>query len=324
MASASVRLILPTVVVAIAFATACSAPTASSAVSAPGHVAIHHEAPPVTAEKVTNLPGLHNVVTYDAGFLSGGVPEGEEGLHTLAGLGIKTIISVDGSTPDVETAKRLGMRYVHLPVSYDTVTPERRKQLAQALTSCEGPIYMHCHHGKHRSAGALSTGLVCAGKLTPEQAQSRMRVSGTAKEYTGLWAAVAESQVMAASQLQVDPATLPSISKVSGMVATMAEIDMVIDLVKQAHAAGWKAPTDHPDLVPTKETARLAKLFTNLESDSESMAHPGDYQAKLKKAIDQSSKLDAAVRTGDTAAAEAQLTALNKGCKECHVAYRDQ
>jgi protein tyrosine phosphatase (PTP) superfamily phosphohydrolase (DUF442 family) len=320
MALASVRLILPTVVVAIALATACSTPATSS----PERVAIHHEAPPVTAAKVTNLPGLHNIVAYDNGFLSGGVPEGEEGLHTLAGLGIKTIISVDGATPDVETAKRLGMRYVHLPISYDTVTPARQHQLAQAIASCEGPVYMHCHHGKHRSASALATGLVCAGKLTAEQAQSRMKVSGTAKEYTGLWAAVAGSTPMTASELKVDPATLPSISKVSGMVATMAEIDMVIDLVKQAHQAGWKAPTDHPDLVPTKETARLATLFTSLEKDGESMAHPADYQTKLQKAIDQSSKLDAAVRGGDTAVAEAQLTALNKGCKECHVAYRDK
>ena len=32
---------------------------------------------------------------------------------------------------------------------------ERLKELAQAVASCEGPIYLHCHHGKHRSAAAV-------------------------------------------------------------------------------------------------------------------------------------------------------------------------
>ncbi|HEX6813982.1 MAG TPA: hypothetical protein VF384_20330 [Planctomycetota bacterium] len=109
-------------------------------------------APAADAKKATDLPGLHNVVVYAPHMISGGQPEGAEGLETLAAMGIKTIISVDGAKPDVEGARRLGMRYVHLPISYDTVTPERQAQLAQAVSSCEGPIYMRCHHGKHRSA----------------------------------------------------------------------------------------------------------------------------------------------------------------------------
>ncbi|MBL8755404.1 MAG: cytochrome c [Planctomycetes bacterium] len=281
-------------------------------------------APQVGADKSATLPGLHNVVTYADDIVCGGVPEGEEGLHTLAAMGIKTIVSVDGATPDVAIAEQLGMRYVHLPISYDTVTPERQKQLAQALSSCEQPIYMHCHHGKHRSAAALGSAMVMAGKLTPEVAQQRMKVSGTAKEYTGLWQAVAEAKPLPAAELKVDPKSLPSITKVSGMVATMAEIDLVIDLVKQAHKAGWKAPDDHPDLVATKETARLAGLFANLQNDQESKALPGDYQTMLQQAIDGSKALDVAVRNGDQASAEKQLAALNKGCKECHVKYRDK
>jgi hypothetical protein len=239
-------------------------------------------------------------------------------------MGIKTILSVDGATPDVATASALGMRYVHLPISYDTVTPQRRKELAQAIASCEPPIYTHCHHGKHRSAAALATAMVGAGKLTPEAAQERMQVSGTAKEYVGLWQAVAESRPLPAGELRVDPTTLPSITKVSGMVGTMAEIDQVIDLVKQAHQAGWQPPSDHPDLVPAKETQRLAILFANLRTDGESTARPADYQGMLQQAIDASAALDVAVRGNDRTAAEKQLTLLTRSCKECHAAYRDQ
>ncbi len=311
-------LLVPSAVLfAIVLASACRAPEAAAP-------EIRIDAPAPSATKAEQLPGLHNVVTYADQIVCGGVPEGEEGLHTLAAMGIKTIVSVDGATPDVATAEKLGMRYVHLPISYDTVTPERQQQLAQALASCEEPIYMHCHHGKHRSAAALGSAMVLAGKLTPDQAQERMKVSGTAKEYTGLWQAVRDAKPVAASTLRIDPQSLPSIAKVSGMVATMAEIDLVIDLVKQAHQAGWQAPTDHPDLVATKETARLARLFANLKNDGESVAYPADYQAMLGKSIAASAALDEAVRSKDTAAAEKHLGAITKGCKECHVPYRDK
>lgn len=282
--------------------------------------------PALEASTPTDYPGLHNVVAYAPGVATGGAPEGREGLETLAAMGVKTIVSVDGATPDVATAQQLGMRYVHLPISYDTVTPERQRELAQALATFEqhGPVYMHCHHGKHRSAAALGSAVVLCGKLTPDQAQQRMKVSGTAREYAGLWQAVASAQAAPASALQADPDRFPSVAKVSGMVGTMAEIDLVIDLVKQAHKAGWKPPGDHPDLVPTKETKRLHTLYANLKNDQESLALPADYQQMLQQAIDASAALDAAVRAGDAAAAEQYLAAINKGCKQCHVVYRDQ
>lgn len=304
--------------VTMVFVASCRSPQSAPAAE------IRIAPPSVAATKAEQMPGIHNVVSYEQGVVCGGVPEGEEGLQTLAAMGIKTIISVDGATPDVATAAKLGMRYVHLPISYDTVTPERRQQLAQAVASCEGPIYTHCHHGKHRSAAALASAMVLAGKLTAEQAQERMAVSGTAKEYTGLWQSVRDSKPLPADQLHVDPATLPSVTKVSGMVGTMAEIDMVIDLVKQAKEAGWHAPKDHPDLVAPKETARLASLFANLKQDPESLAHPAEYQGMLEKSIAASAALDAAVRAGDAATAATHLATITKSCKQCHTIYRDK
>jgi protein tyrosine phosphatase (PTP) superfamily phosphohydrolase (DUF442 family) len=283
----------------------------------------HVPPPPLGAEKTVAMPGLHNVVTYAPDIVCGGVPEGEEGLHTLAAMGIKTIISVDGATPDVEGAERLGMHYVHLPISYDGVTDKRQHELAQALASLPGPVYMHCHHGKHRSAAALGSAVVLAGKLTPEQALERMAVSGTAKEYTGLWKAVREARPLPASELHADPASFPSVSKVSGMVATMSEIDLVFDLVKQAEKAGWKAPKDHPDLFAPKETARLAVLFANLQNDQDSKQLPADYQSQLQHAIDTTRELDRAVQANDLKQASQLFEVMGKSCKDCHKTYRD-
>ncbi|MBX3461646.1 MAG: cytochrome c [Planctomycetes bacterium] len=280
--------------------------------------------PAVGAPSASTLPGLHNVVTYAPDVICGGVPEGAEGLQTLAAMGVQSIVSVDGATPDVAGAERRGMRYVHLPISYDTVTAERQQQLAQALHSLPRPIYVHCHHGKHRSAAALATAAVRAGVLTNDEALERMAVSGTAKDYQGLWQAVREASPLPQDGLRADPASFPSVSKVSGLVATMAAIDLVFDLVKQAQKAGWQAPQDHPDLVAPKETARLAQLFDDLQHDADSQALAADYQAMLQRAIAGATALDAALRASDRATADRWLEALGKGCKECHKDYRDR
>lgn len=280
--------------------------------------------PASTAPNSVDLPGLHNVVGYADGLVSGGAPEGESGLHTLVAMGIKTVISVDGAAPDVAAAEKLGLRYVHLPISYNGVPEERATQLAQALQSMPGPIYVHCHHGKHRSAAALGTAAVIAGRLAPEQAQARMKVSGTSTDYKGLWQSVAGAKPADPRSLQVDPASLPKIAVVSGLVATMAEVDAVFDNVKVVHKASWRTPADHPDLVPTKETKRLASLFAQLQDEPESLRHPADYQAVLQRSITAAGALDAAVRGGDTAAANQQFDLLGKSCKECHKSFRDQ
>ena len=286
-------------------------------------VAVTVPAPAADAPKAVTLAGLHNVVTYAPNLVCGGVPEGEEGLHTLAAMGIKTVVSVDGAVPDVATAEKLGMHYIHLPISYNGITPERQQELAQAIANVDGPVYMHCHHGKHRSASALGSALVLAGKLTPAQAEARMKVSGTADNYQGLWKAVRDAKPLAADALRADVTKFPSIAKVSGMVAIMSEIDSVFENVVAAQKAGWAPSKDHPDLVPQKETKRLHALFTQLDGDAESKSHPTDYQTMLQKDIGIASALDAAVAAGDKAAADAQFTLIQKGCKECHKGYRD-
>jgi protein tyrosine phosphatase (PTP) superfamily phosphohydrolase (DUF442 family) len=238
-------------------------------------------APPADAAAPVNLPGLHNFVTYGPGLYCGSVPFGREGLTTLAWLGVKTVISADGATPDVATAEQLGLHYVHLPFSYDGVPAERRAELAAAVASCAGPIYLHCHHGKHRSAAALAAALVGCGLLDEGAAASRMKVSGTAPSYAGLWQSVRDSRPLDANALHVDPATFPSVAEVSGLVAAMSAIDLVFDDVTFASRAGFATTAEHPDLVPKNATRRLAELFAGLQQDAESQALPAAYQQKL-------------------------------------------
>lgn len=306
---------------------ACSSPTPVAKAAA-----VEASAPKPTLAVPTmaetsplDVPGAHNIVAYAPGVFSGSVPEGQKGFDSLAAMGIRTVISVDGAAPDLAEAKKHGMRYIHLPIGYDTVPGDRAKELAQALASVEGPIYMHCHHGRHRSAAAASAACVGVGLTTPEEAIRRMKdISGTTANYAGLYAAVQAAKPLPKEQLRIDPSTLPEITRVSGLVATMVELDVVFDNLKALNAAEWRVPADHPDLVPAKEARRTATLFRGLHENADSNAHPADYQQWLNRSIDDADAIARAVDAGDPKEAALRFQSLGKTCKECHKPYRDQ
>jgi len=292
--------------------------------------------PAVADPAPRDYPGIHNAVAYHDGFVSGGVPEGEAGFDTLRAMGVRTVISVDGAEPDAALARARGMRYVHLPIGYDGFDQARKLELARAVRGLPRPIYIHCHHGKHRSAGASAAIAVSLGWLTPDQAAARMAVSGTAKGYTGLWQCTAESAPIAAALLDAAPADFPERTMPSSLVAAMVEIDEVHDRLKLAQRAGWRAPADHPDLAPLADAGRLADLYRLLDDDSqlkdvpeseravvrEWLVREGLAAARLEQVIESMS-----VTEPDRAAlakrADAALALLGASCKACHQQHRD-
>ncbi len=301
---------------------ATAAPSASNA----GHAASRPLTPPaVDATAPVNYPGLHNVVTYSEGLYSGSVPEGDEGFESLNELGVRTIISVDGMAPDVADAEAHGIRYVHLPVGYNGVSPERTLEIARAIHDLPGPVYLHCHHGKHRSAGALGAAAVTLGYLTPKQATTRMRVSGTAENYKGLFKCVADAMPADAAKLNTASNAFPSISKPSGFTQTMVVVDEHFDSIKAVEEAQWTVPTDHPDLVPTAVAGELHNLFRGLDDDPEVKARPEDFKNWLKDAAEQAQALESelAKPTPSVEVLAAQFKLLNQSCKQCHAKYRD-
>jgi protein tyrosine phosphatase (PTP) superfamily phosphohydrolase (DUF442 family) len=281
--------------------------------------------PAVDATTPANYPGLHNVVTYHAGLYSGAAPEGDDGFESLQELGVRTIISVDGTEPDVEDAKAHGIRYVHLPVGYDGVSAERTLEIARAIHDLPGPVYLHCHHGKHRSASALGAAAVTLGYLTPEQATARMKVSGTAENYKGLYKCVADATPADAAKLNTASNAFPSVSKTSGFTQTMVVVDEHFDSIKAVEKAKWTVPSDHPDLVPTAVAGELHNLFRGLESDPDVKARPEDFKQWLRDSATQAQTLEAELAkptpSGEVLAAQFKL--MSQTCKQCHAKYRD-
>lgn len=279
--------------------------------------------PMPTAPKPVDLEGLHNVVAYTGSLLSGSQPEGR-GLEVLAAMGIRTIVSVDGAQPDVEAAKALGLRYVHLPIGYDGIDADRKLELARAVRDLPGPIYVHCHHGKHRSAGAAAAVAVALGQLSNEQALARMKVSGTAPSYKGLYACATDTKVASPQQIDAASNAFPSRWKTTGLVQGMVEIDLAMEHLKEVEKAGFVTPKEHPDLVPAAEVGRIAHILRELRDDPETKGRGTDFLQRIDSSMSASDALEKSFldeAPKDRLAADLKL--LNQSCKDCHVKYRD-
>lgn len=289
-------------------------------------------APPVAAPAVSDTAprdyaGLHNVVAYYANFLSGGVPEGAAGFDTLKAMGVRTIISVDGAEPELAPARARGMRYIHLPIGYNGFDEKRRLELVRAARDAmkDGPVYIHCHHGKHRSAGAAAAIAASLGWITPAEGVERMKVSGTAPNYKGLYSCASESVTLDASIIDAVPADFPEVSRPAGLVKSMVEIDEAFEHLKLIEKSAWAAPADHPDLVPVSEAGRIADLYRLLESNDRVKDKPDDFRAMLAQARDHAQAIEdlLAAPTPDAAKLGVQFKLLSASCRDCHSKHRD-
>jgi len=302
----------------------------ASSTAAPASVTIAR--PDLKATKPVEHPGIHQLVAYAPGVYSGAAPEGAAAFESLRAMGFKTIISVDGAQPEVDAAAAQGLRYVHLPIQYSGIPRDRALEITRAVRDLPGPIYIHCHHGKHRSAAAASVAAVSLGLCTPQAAEERMKVSGTGANYTGLFAVVRESAPLTKQQLDAANADFPSASKPKGVVQSMVEIDLISEHLRDIEKAGWQTPADHPDLVPAAEVGRLSDLFRDLLKDPSTTSRDAEYARLMTESHVASVKLEELITslTKGQAPDKSQREAMSKqakiiatSCKDCHAKYRD-
>ena len=274
---------------------------------------------------------LPNPVRVHPKVISGGLPESEEAFQELADLGVKTIISVDGMTPDIETAGKYGLRYVHLPHGYDGISEQRSMELAKAVRDLEGPIYIHCHHGKHRSPAAASVACVSAGLISSQLAIPILKLAGTNPGYVGLYdsarrATAIETQLL--DQLEVE---FKEVQQIPPMAEAMVHLSHANDHLAQIAEAGWKSPPDHPDLDPSHEVLLLRELFTELLRTEEVASEPEDFRAWLVDSEAAAKELRAELMKWEAAGSDPEQTShfakytqrISASCKACHVKYRD-
>ncbi len=273
---------------------------------------------------------LPNAIQIHPKVISGGQPEGDAAFAELRAIGVRTIISVDGAQPDVGRARNHGLRYVHLPHGYNGISPQRVQELAKAVRDLDGPLYIHCHHGQHRSPAAASVACVSAGLMAPEAALGVLTLAGTSPNYRGLYQAAESARPLDSALLDALEVEFRETVELPPLAEAMVALEQTHDNVLTIAAAGWQAPDDHPDLVPVHEALLLREHFTELlrtgdvQNESQAFRHllrEGERAAKELKAL-----LDAR-RGGDTTipndALQNPLNRVTANCKHCHQRFRD-
>lgn len=278
-------------------------------------------APAPEPGSMLNRRGLENAIWLTDKVISGAQPDGEPAFRELADLGVRTVISVDGAKPDLASARRHGLRTVHLPIGYDGIPPERAMELAKAIEELPGPIYLHCHHGKHRGPAAAVVACVVAGRMDNDQAVGAMKTLGTGSQYLGLWASAQEARPADAAALRGLAVEFRETAPVPPLAEAMVVLDQVFERLELCAKAGWKKPAGHPDVDPPHEALRAREIAGEILRTDEFKGRPEEYRRLMEALRAASERLEGALRAGEPA--EAAFAALKKTCSDCHKPYRN-
>jgi len=286
--------------------------------------ACQHSAPspvPVPSYEISQTSALRQLIEVRPWLLSGGHPEGDSAFAELQQRGVKTILSVDGLAPNAALAKRYGMSVVHLPIGYDSVPAETQAGLVKLAQENAGPIYVHCHRGKHRGPAAAAVMLRAREGASVEDTQAFMKCAGTSASYDGLWRDVAE----------FDPANLgdwegalPEAAFVGDFAMQMAEMDRIWDRVKLCREATWQVPADHPDISPPHEALMLHESFREMQR-LPALHDEENFKSWMAKSVTETEELNLALRVEPRSLEriESAFSAVASSCKQCHHTYRD-
>lgn len=280
------------------------------------------------AETARKLDTKHllNAIQVQPQIISGALPDQEASFAELQALGVKTILSVDGMRPDVPMAKKFGMRYVHLPNGYDGIPPDRVLELAKAIRDLPKPIYVHCHHGKHRSPAAVAAACRTLGLITPEHAQDTLKLAGTNPGFRGLFESVRQSQPAANSILDSVKVDFQEISPIPPMAEMMVSIDLAMSELIAAKKKNWpkwdKSATDA--LMLKEHMVELGRL-------EDSQARGKEFQQLLHESVLLSGSLESELRRayyGQVAAdsgikSSSLLARVEDNCVRCHEQFRN-
>ena len=277
-----------------------------------------------TGVKSLRSEHLDNLFSIDGKVFSGSSPHDEQGFQELKALGIKTIISVDGGKPDTDLARKYGMRYIHIPIGYDGTTLSNANRIAKAADTTDGPVYVHCHRGKHRGPAAVAVICESRGFWNTNQAEVWLKHAGTSPDYPGLYRMAATFRKF--PDYAEIPCNFPERAAVSGLVDAMVEIDLRWDQLKAVQKAGYKVPPHHPDLVPEKEAILLMEAYRELGRVNEAQELGPDFIDRLRKAEQGASSLHTFLKSGHPLIKEQADTLwknAGQACSGCHKKYRN-
>ena len=144
-------------------------------------------------------------------------------------------------------------------------------------------------------------------------------VNGRGKEYAGLWHDVA-AYTPPKPHEKLPP--LAETAEVPSLVSAMVKLDRTLDRLKLCQKAGWAAPKDHMDLTSDQETLLVEETLhetrRNLAADREA-----SFRDHLEQCESLAGQLRRTLKTGPSDRANADFSALQNSCIECHARYRN-
>ena len=251
---------------------------------------------------------------------SGSEPEGDKGFAALTGLGIKTVVSVDGARPDVKVARQNGLRYIHIPIGYDGVPDRAAAALARAAREAEGPLYVHCHHGRHRGPAAAAIACIATNAAQGKEALKILELAGTGREYSGLWRDV-EAYHPPSADAQFPE--LVEIAEVGSFAAAMASVDRDWDNLKLCREANWQTPESHPDLAPLQVALLLREALSEARRITPAGRFDEQFRTWLAEAETRAAAIETQLKAANLEEAGRQSRLLDQSCKQCHAKFRN-
>lgn len=283
--------------------------------------------PAIAKVESNNLP---NLIKVNSLVFSGGLPEGDQAFKSLSELGVRTIISVDGAKPNVELAAKYSMQYVHLPHGYDGISVLRSKELAKALTVLDGPFYIHCHHGKHRSPAAAAVACVGLGWISSDQATQFLKLAGTDVKYKGLFRSVENARPITKSVLAELDVKFVSVAELPAMAQSMVEIEELFERLKTAESSSNSVSHGNKDeSTSLHQTAVLLnEHFRELMRMQDRRCELDSFKTTCQASEQAAARIEQLLSDGELAqssqaAMAEQLRLIENNCKACHQEVRN-
>ena len=130
------------------------------------------------AEKSRSAVTIENFGKVNDHIYRGGQPEGDQ-YQQLAALGIKTIVDLRGDSERSArtSAERAGLRYINLPMEPKHYPEADAAQRFLDIVNDEanGPYYVHCAGGKHRTGVMIAVYRMEVDKWDIERAYQEMK-----------------------------------------------------------------------------------------------------------------------------------------------------
>lgn len=259
---------------------------------------------------------IENFYQISSDLYSGGEPYSPEAFALLKKHNIKSIITVDAAIPQVELARQHGIRYIQIPIGYDGIATNTANEIAQAFELAPKPIYVHCHHGKHRGPTACMVIGVAHYNWTQQQAVNWLHDAGTAEAYKGLYQTARDfKQADYQPNRQKSLKDFPETAKVDQLPRAMADMGRIYDLLKKHNR--------NNEILKFDQAILLQEAFHEMQRTEFNKAQPQDYRNWMKKSEDISIQLRTALDNKNVPLASKLYKSLASTCKQCHIKYRD-